>query len=242
MLYDFLHICLVVLNEYGASDIWIYAVKEFEILSCLCPFPLSFMLVLFGAALEVFMWNLFVLAFIWSQYAEKLFVRKPKDNQYPCLVTQQIWDAVRTNDKKAVYRCIVSYEADVNVVYEQTSCNSSLTLAKIMLLQEQTSLDHSSRCLTGDSFDKSSVSSSNAASTSEGQTMDEFDGWSLLHLACETADIGMLELLLQYGANINACDSRGQMPLHRCILRGKSALAKLLLSRWYTNPGFIMFI
>ncbi|XP_034711357.1 ADP-ribosylation factor GTPase-activating protein AGD3 isoform X1 [Vitis riparia] len=169
--------------------------------------------------------------YIHAKYAEKLFVRKPKDNQYPCLVTQQIWDAVRTNDKKAVYRYIVNSEADVNVVYEQTLCNSSLTLAKVMLLQEQTSLDHSSRCLTGDSFDKSSVSSSNAASTSEGQTMEDFDGWSLLHLACETADIGMLELLLQYGANINACDSRGQMPLHRCILRGKATFAKLLLTR-----------
>ncbi|RVW78055.1 ADP-ribosylation factor GTPase-activating protein AGD3 [Vitis vinifera] len=169
--------------------------------------------------------------YIHAKYAEKLFVRKPKDNQYPCLVTQQIWDAVRTNDKKAVYRYIVNSEADVNVVYEQTLCNSSLTLAKVMLLQEQTNLDHSSRCLTGDSFDKSSVSSSNAASTSEGQTMEDFDGWSLLHLACETADIGMLELLLQYGANINACDSRGQMPLHRCILRGKATFAKLLLTR-----------
>ena len=147
-------------------------------------------------------------------------------------MTQQIWEAVRANDKKAVYRYIVNCDADVNVVYEQTSCNSSLTLAKVMLLQEQTNLDHSSRCLTGDSFDKSSVTSSNAASTSEGgQTTEDFDGWSLLHLACETADIGMLELLLQYGANINACDSRGQMPLHRCILRGKATLAKLLLSR-----------
>lgn len=189
------------------------------------------------------MWiYVFFFFFFWSQYAEKLFVRKPKDNQYACLVTQQIWDAVRTNDKKAVYRYIVNSEADVNVVYEQTLCNSSLTLAKVMLLQEQTNLDHSSRCLTGDSFDKSSVSSSNAASTSEGQTMEDFDGWSLLHLACETADIGMLELLLQYGANINACDSRGQMPLHRCILRGKATFAKLLLTRWSTNPCFIMVI
>nr|AFK44284.1 unknown [Lotus japonicus] len=61
--------------------------------------------------------------------------------------------------------------------------------------------------------------------------MDNLDGCTLLHLACETGDIGMLELLLQYGVNVNATDSRGQTPLHRCILKGKSILARLLLSR-----------
>nr|KAJ0225490.1 hypothetical protein LSAT_V11C100021710 [Lactuca sativa] len=41
-----------------------------------------------------------------------------------------------------------------------------------------------------------------AASTSEAQGlgMEEFHGCTLLHLACETADIWMIELLLQYGA------------------------------------------
>ncbi|KAJ0045682.1 hypothetical protein Pint_05456 [Pistacia integerrima] len=112
-------------------------------------------------------------------------------------MAQQIWDGVRANDKKVVYRHIVNSEADVNAVYEQASSNPSLTLAKAMLLNEQTSLEHSSRCLTGNSLDRSSSSSIlNLASTSEGQTIDDLDGCTLLHLACETADIGMLELLL----------------------------------------------
>ncbi|KAJ0100834.1 hypothetical protein Patl1_05541 [Pistacia atlantica] len=112
-------------------------------------------------------------------------------------MAQQIWDGVRANDKKVVYRHIVNSEADVNAVYEQASSNPSLTLAKAMLLNEQTSLEHSSRCLTGNSSDRSSSSSIlNLASTSEGQTIDNLDGCTLLHLACETADIGMLELLL----------------------------------------------
>ncbi|KAJ4720321.1 ADP-ribosylation factor GTPase-activating protein AGD3 [Melia azedarach] len=169
--------------------------------------------------------------FIHAKYAEKLFVRKPKDNQYPHSIAQQIWEGVRANDKKAVYRHIVNCEVDVNVVYEQVSCISSLTLAKAMLMNEQTSLEHSSSCLTGNSSDRSSSGSLNLASTSDGQAMDDLEGCTLLHLACETADIGMLELLLQYGANINASDSRGQTPLHRCILRGKATFAKLLLSR-----------
>jgi Arf-GAP/coiled-coil/ANK repeat/PH domain-containing protein len=62
--------------------------------------------------------------------------------------------------------------------------------------------------------------------------MEDLDGCTLLHLACETADIGMLELLLQYGANVNATDSRGQTPLDRCILKGRNTFAKLLLTRW----------
>ncbi|KAK1572309.1 hypothetical protein Q3G72_030516 [Acer saccharum] len=168
--------------------------------------------------------------FIHAKYAEKLFVRKPKDNHYPYSAAQQIWEAVRANDKKALYRHIVNSETDVNAVHEQVACNSSLTLAKAMLLNEQTSLDQSSRCLTGNSSGSSS-SSLNLAGTSEGQTMDDLEGCSLLHLACETGDIGMLELLLQYGANINATDLRGQTPLHRCILRGRATFAKLLLSR-----------
>ncbi|KAL8230125.1 hypothetical protein R6Q57_015025 [Mikania cordata] len=141
--------------------------------------------------------------FIHAKYALKAFVRKPKDHS---LVAQHIWEAVGANDKKSVYRLIVNFEADVNHVYEH---NSSLTLAKAMLLQEQ----------TGD-----------VAGTSEA-CGDGFDGYTLLHLACETADLGMIELLLQYGATINVTSSRGDTPLHHCIMRGKAACAKLLLTR-----------
>lgn len=146
-------------------------------------------------------------------------------------MAQQIFEGVRANDKKAVYRHIVNSEADVNAVYEQTSAGSSLTLARAMLLHEQTSLDHNSSSIAGDSLERCSTSSTNLAGTSEGQILEDLDGCSLLHLACETADIGMIELLLQYGANINATDSRGQTPLHRCILKGRAISAKLLLSR-----------
>ncbi|XLR63325.1 hypothetical protein S83_013997 [Arachis hypogaea] len=165
--------------------------------------------------------------FINAKYAEKLFVRKPKDSQYRLLVAQQIWEAVRANDKKTVYRYIVNSDIDVNAAYEQM-CSSSLTLAKVMLLQEQTNHDHGS--ISRNTLDWSSASSLNAGSK-EGRAVDNLDGSTLLHLACETADIGMLELLLQYGANVNATDSRGQTPLHRCILKGKSTFARLLLSR-----------
>ncbi|XP_027364850.1 ADP-ribosylation factor GTPase-activating protein AGD3-like [Abrus precatorius] len=166
--------------------------------------------------------------FIQAKYAEKLFVHKRKDSQYSFLVSQRIWEAVHTNDKKTVYCYLVNSDIDINAGYKQT-CSNSLTLAKVML-QGQASQDHCST-LTGNSLDWSLPCSLNLMGIKEGQTIDNLDGYTLLHLACETADIGMLELLLQYGANINATDFRGQTPLHHCILKGRSAFARLLLSR-----------
>ncbi|KAK1270431.1 ADP-ribosylation factor GTPase-activating protein AGD3 [Acorus gramineus] len=171
--------------------------------------------------------------FIQAKYAEKAFVRRPKADLL-LFVAQRMWASVRNNDKKSVYHHIVASDADVNVVYGQAAFNSSLTLAKAMLLQEQPSPVFDRSLSSGDSLQKTSATSSmNLLSTSGDRAdFDEcLEGCSLLHLACQTADVGMIELLLQYGANINAPDSRGQTPLHHCILRGRSMFAKLLLTR-----------
>lgn len=143
---------------------------------------------------------------------------------------QQLWEAVRANDKKAVYRLIVTSGVDMNAICEQVPC-SSLTLAKVMLLQEHTNLDFSTSLIRELSA-KSSLSYSGIANTSEDNEVEDISGCSLLQLACDAADIGMLDLLLQYGANVNALDSRGQLPLHHCILSGKAPFAKLLLTRY----------
>ncbi|CAL9053670.1 unnamed protein product [Musa banksii] len=172
--------------------------------------------------------------FIQAKYAEKFFVHKTTADQLS--VAQQMWDSVRANDKKAVYHHIVASDADVNIIYGQASVNSSLTLAKAMLLQDQPTavLDRSSSCLLGDSLQMSStVGSRSSVSTSDDRNeLEEFlEGFTLLHLACLTADMGMVELLLQYGANVNSTDLRGRTPLHHCILRGRHLFAKLLLTR-----------
>ncbi|KAL6011750.1 hypothetical protein ACLOJK_002215 [Asimina triloba] len=171
--------------------------------------------------------------FIHAKYAEKLFVRKPVVDQN---LFQEMWDSVRSNNKKAVYRRIVDSDADVNTLPGLEPFSTSLTLARAILLQEQSAsvLENNSTCLTRNSSNKaSSTSSTNSESTSgHGNEMEEsFEGCSLLHLACYTADIGMVELLLQYGANINAPDLKGQTPLHHCIVRGKNEVVKLLLNR-----------
>ncbi|KAK9090009.1 hypothetical protein Sjap_023186 [Stephania japonica] len=164
-------------------------------------------------------------------YSDKLFVYKPEDEQHYLSVAQEMWDNVRSNDKKALYRHIVTSEINVNAVNGPTSLCLSLTLARAML--RESSLDRNSGCSARNSLDgATSASSVNSVSTNKDRNPEEcLEGCSLLHLACQTADLGMIELLLQYGADINAQDSRGRTPLHHCICRGRTLFAKLLLSR-----------
>ncbi|CAI9302185.1 unnamed protein product [Lactuca saligna] len=51
-----------------------------------------------------------------------------------------------------------------------------------------------------DSISISSMAAAASTSEAQGFGMEEFHGCTLLHLACEIADIWMIELLLQYGA------------------------------------------
>ncbi|XP_064974418.1 ADP-ribosylation factor GTPase-activating protein AGD3-like isoform X4 [Musa acuminata AAA Group] len=178
--------------------------------------------------------------FIQAKYAEKLFVHKTADQLSKA---QQMWDSVCANDTKAVYHHIVALDADVNITYRQASINSSLTLENTILLADQTSVahDHRSSCLLGKSLQMSSTMSCiSSSSTSDIRNeVDEcLEGFTLLHLACLTSDIGMVELLLQYGANVNSTDFKGRTPLHHCILRGRQLFAKLLLTRG-ANPRAI---
>ncbi|KAJ6875897.1 ADP-ribosylation factor GTPase-activating protein AGD1 isoform X2 [Populus alba x Populus x berolinensis] len=142
--------------------------------------------------------------FIHAKYAQKVFVFKSRDNQHP--VVQQMWESIHANDKKAVYRHIVCSGVDVNAIHGQASFS--------------------------DSLNKLSASYLTSLNRSEDQLIKEIsDGCPLLHLACLTADNGLVELLLQYGANINASDSKGHTALHYCIISKRYPIAKLLLRR-----------
>ncbi|GJM98315.1 hypothetical protein PR202_ga15311 [Eleusine coracana subsp. coracana] len=173
--------------------------------------------------------------FIHAKYAEKDFVRKQNVDEVQ--LAQQMWDSVSSNDKKGVYSLIVASNADVNFTYgHSTSFNSALTLGKALLLQEQPSSpsNGSSRCFDRNLHEKDSQgdSISPASTSAHIDVLDDcVEGLSLLHLACRVADIGMVELLLQYGANVNSRDLRGRTPLHHSINKGRHMFAKLLLFR-----------
>ncbi|KAB5525214.1 hypothetical protein DKX38_022963 [Salix brachista] len=129
---------------------------------------------------------------------------KCRDNQHP--VAQQMWESILANDKKGVYRHVVCSGTDVNAIHGQASFS--------------------------DFLNKLSASNLKSLNRSEDQLIKEIsDGCPLLHLACLTADNGMVELLLQYGANINASDSKGHTALHYCIISKIYPIAKLLLRR-----------
>ncbi|XP_049932042.1 ADP-ribosylation factor GTPase-activating protein AGD3-like isoform X11 [Nymphaea colorata] len=196
--------------------------------------------------------------YIQSKYAEKLFVQSPNSSQNLVSVAQQMWDSVRANNKQTVYRLIVDSNANINVVYGKGSISSVPTIANAMLLHDQHNLRHdcgtpyaewdaanklvavesSSRPTTwGTSCFHAerglSISNMSSMGTTEnsGELDEDLEGCSLLHLACHTADVGMIELLLQYGAKINASDAKCRTPLHHSILKGHNAIAKLLVSR-----------
>lgn len=156
------------------------------------------------------------------QYADKDFVRKHSidENQ----LAQQMWDNVTANDKKAAYSLIVGSQANVNLIYGQMPSSSCLTLGSPRIFD----------CSLHDKVSPREPLSPASTSSRGDDLEDSYEGFSLLHLACHVADVGMVELLLQYGANVNVTDSSGRTPLHHCILKGRHLHAKLLLSRYGT--------
>lgn len=122
-----------------------------------------------------------------------------------------MWGNVRLNDKKAVYRLIECSDADVNCTNGRPLFSTSLTLGKVMILHERSksTLHRSMSCISEDSAQKlcTSTFSSPSSSSDEQMEVDEcLDGCFLLHVACQTADVGMIELLLQQGTKINSTD------------------------------------
>jgi Arf-GAP/coiled-coil/ANK repeat/PH domain-containing protein len=167
--------------------------------------------------------------FIHAKYSERIFVRKAIDSQHFQAVFQEIWENVRANDKKSVYRHIVCSEADVNALRGQASYTVSLPLSKMMQMEETLEAKFKS---IEEEFQENPAGYSNSRGDGESMVREETSNdCSLLHLACLSADIGMVELLLQYGAKINATDSKGRTPLHHCIISRRYAIARLLLMR-----------
>lgn len=157
--------------------------------------------------------------YIEAKYVRKLLVNK-EATEPKYLSASTIWEAVRANNLREVYRISITSDANrVNTTYDDmVECNfyhDEMGSQRSFHDSEKEQLDRVT-C--------EGIKSSNDPG-------DCLHGCSLLHLACHNGSLVMLELLLQLGADINKRDLHGRTPLQHCILKGNNQMAKFLLRR-----------
>ncbi|MBA0602038.1 hypothetical protein Gorai_002234, partial [Gossypium raimondii] len=153
-----------------------------------------------------------------NQYVDKLLIIKDalQPGDPPNLTN--IWQAVKTDNIQEVYRLLAISEANiVNTTFDDIV---SIELYHHVVDAQDSSLEKEQH----DPLDCQRIKDSN----DPGNCLQ---GCSLLHLACQGGNCVMLELLLQFGADINMRDFHGRTPLHHCVALGNNSLAKHLLRR-----------
>ncbi|KAK4413665.1 ADP-ribosylation factor GTPase-activating protein AGD4, partial [Sesamum alatum] len=158
--------------------------------------------------------------YIEAKYVRKLLVNK-EATAPKYLSASTIWEAVRANNLREVYRIAITSDANiVNSTYDDmVECNFYDEMGS-----QRSSHDSEKEQLQFDRVTCERIKSSSDPG-------DCFHGCSLLHLACHNGSLVMLELLLQLGADINKSDLHGRTPLQHCILKGNNQIAKFLLRR-----------
>ncbi|RDY07436.1 ADP-ribosylation factor GTPase-activating protein AGD2 [Mucuna pruriens] len=143
--------------------------------------------------------------YIQAKYVEKSLIIREEDIPENPPVSIRIWQAVQAENVREVYRLIVTSTTNlINTKYDE-----------VHQADAEGHQHDSEACLRFETT----------------ETERCFRGWSLLHLACHSEGALMVELLLQFGADVNICDYHGRTPLHHCISSGKNQLAKFLLRR-----------
>ncbi|CAM8956365.1 unnamed protein product [Rhodiola kirilowii] len=149
--------------------------------------------------------------YIQAKYVEKILVNIETNTANTC-PAKNLWEAVKSNNLKDVYRLIVRSREDVvNTVYTEDS--EPYNHGTVEQEQEM----------------NPSTKGPDIAGDSKATQCQQ--GSSLLHLACQIGNQVMVELLLQFRANANLRDFSGRTPLHLCISQGNNTLAKFLLRR-----------
>ncbi|XP_068646936.1 ADP-ribosylation factor GTPase-activating protein AGD4-like isoform X2 [Aristolochia californica] len=157
--------------------------------------------------------------YIQSKYVDKLLIVKRAPESDTTSHATAVWEAVRTGDIRAAYRLLVMSDAKPNTSYDVVNADDLSHPA-----EEPDQQNNRRKDKLYDPMSCSRIKDS-------GNPSSCLQGWSLLHLACHGGDFVMVELLLQFGADVNKQDFHGRTPVHHCIALRNESLTKYLLRR-----------
>lgn len=157
--------------------------------------------------------------YIQMKYVEKLLVSKEASETGIAHATS-IWEAVKTNNLREVYRLLVTSKVNtINTTYDEVDGVDFYHV-------------DTPNSGNGGHIDESKHDPATCDGIGDSSKLEKcLQGCSILHLACQGGNTVMVELLLQFGADINMRDYHGRTPLHHCISKGNNQLAKFLLRR-----------
>ncbi|PON55872.1 Arf GTPase activating protein [Trema orientale] len=160
--------------------------------------------------------------YIQAKYVEKLWVIRDESVAAMPARATSIWEAVKSNNLQEVYRLIVM--SDVNI--------TNTTFDDVFHVDSYHHVEAQDSNCSHDTVKRRYIDPTACdRMKNSNEPGNCLQCCSLLHLACHSGDLLMIELLLQFGADINLRDFHGRTPLHHCISSGKNSLAKFLLRR-----------